>query len=54
VRIVGGQHRHVADLLSVLHADEIDRPEQPAGVTDRLRQAGERPGDRRDERAAWR
>ena len=36
VRLPGGEHGDVADLLAGLDADEVDRVEQAAGVADRL------------------
>ena len=42
VRVVGGEHGHVADLLAVLDPDEVDRAEQAARVADRASPAARR------------
>ena len=44
VRLPGGEHRDVADLLAGLDADEVDRVEQPTRVSDRLGEAREGAG----------
>ena len=43
VLAVGGEDADVADLLGRVHADKVDRIEQPARVGDRAREIGEAP-----------
>ena len=44
VGLVGREHRHIANLLPMLDADEVDRVQQPARVGDRLGQVRKRSG----------